>query len=78
MALKDAPKLGSANLSGKLKHLLAILKRDPFEPPYEKLSGNLQGYYSRRINVKHRLVYRVDSQRKVIQVISVWSHYERG
>lgn len=77
-AFKDAPKLRSANLAGKLKGLLAIIKCNPFEPPYEKLSGNLQGYYSRRINVKHRLVYSVDDACKVIRVVSVWSHYERS
>ncbi|MEM8642964.1 MAG: Txe/YoeB family addiction module toxin [Cyanobacteria bacterium P01_G01_bin.54] len=76
-ALKDAPKLRSANLANKLKHLLDIIRRNPFEPPYENLSGNLQGYYSRRLNVKHRLVYSVDSKSKMIRVVSVWSHYER-
>lgn len=77
-ALKDAPKLRSANLAAKLKDLLAVIRQNPFEPPYEKLSGNLQGYYSRRLNIKHRLVYSVDSDRKLIRFVSVWSHYERS
>jgi len=42
--LKDAKKLQSANLDSNLKALLAILKQNPYEPPYEKLSGNLKGY----------------------------------
>lgn len=75
-ALKDAQKLQSANLAANVKHLLEILKQNPYEPPYEKLSGNLKGYYSRRINIKHRLVYSVDSATKTIRVVSVWSHYE--
>ncbi|MEL7067446.1 MAG: type II toxin-antitoxin system YoeB family toxin [Cyanobacteria bacterium J06581_3] len=38
--------------------------------------GNLQGYYSRRINIKHRLVYSVNSKEKIVKIVSVWSHYE--
>lgn len=48
--LKDAKKLRSANLEGNLRSLLDSLRRNPYEPPYDKLSGNLQGYYSRRIH----------------------------
>ena len=73
--LKDAKKLRSANLTFKFSRLIKILKQDPYQPPYEKLSGNLQGYYSRRINIKHRLVYSIDESSKVIRVVSVWSHY---
>jgi toxin YoeB len=75
-ALKDAAKLKSANLDQNVKQLLAVLNQNPFEPPYEKLSGNLKGYYSRRINIKHRLVYAVDQATQTIRVVSVWSHYE--
>ena len=75
-ALKDAKKLRSANLEANVRSLLDILRRNPYEPPYEKLSGNLEGYYSRRINIKHRLVYSVDNETKIIRVVSVWSHYE--
>lgn len=75
-ALKDAKKLKSVNLEKKVKELLEILKSNPYQPPYEKLSGNLKGYYSRRINIKHRLVYSVNDETKTVRVVSVWSHYE--
>ncbi len=75
-ALKDAKKVRAANLDRNLRQLLEELEQDPYAPPYEKLSGNLKGYYSRRINIKHRLVYKVDDADKSIRVISVWSHYE--
>jgi Txe/YoeB family toxin of toxin-antitoxin system len=75
-ALKDAKNLKSANLAENVKNLLEILKQNPYQPPYEKLSGNLKGYYSRRINIKHRLVYSVDDLTKTIKIVSVWSHYE--
>lgn len=74
--IKEAKKLKSANLDSNLKSLLEILKRNPYEPPYEKLSGNLKGYCSRRINIKHRLVYSVNEETKTVRVVSVWSHYE--
>lgn len=36
-------------------------RKNPFEnlPSYEKLVGNMDGLYSRRINIQHRLVYQV-------------------
>ena len=75
-ALKDTKKLKSANLVSNVRSLLDILRQNPYERPYEKLSGNLQGYYSRRINIIHRLVYSVNNETKTIRVVSVWSHYE--
>ncbi|AUC61842.1 toxin-antitoxin system Txe family toxin component [Cyanobacterium sp. HL-69] len=74
--LKDVKKIKSANLENNLKKLLEILKSNPYQLPYEKLSGNLKGYYSRRINIKHRLVYRIEEENKLIKVVSIWSHYE--
>ncbi|VEP13984.1 conserved hypothetical protein [Hyella patelloides LEGE 07179] len=73
-ALKDVKKLRSANLTSNVNQLIEILKQNSYQPPYEKLSGNLQGYYSRRINIKHRLVYSIDEENKTIKVVSVWSH----
>jgi len=77
LALKDAKKLSSVNLDKKAKELIEILKKDPFKnpPPYEKLVGNLNGSYSRRINIQHRLVYEVREDNKVIRISRMWSHY---
>jgi len=44
-------------------------------PPYEKLVGDLEGAYSRRINIQHRLVYQVIDELKTVKVIRMWSHY---
>ncbi|MBL1209913.1 Txe/YoeB family addiction module toxin [Geminocystis sp. GBBB08] len=74
--VKDTKKLKSANLETNIKNLIQILKSNPYQLPYEKLSGNLKGYYSRRINIKHRLVYSVNDETKTIKVVSIWSHYE--
>jgi toxin YoeB len=77
LALKDAKKLSSTNLSEKAKVLIEILKKNPFEnpPPYEKLVGNLIGIYSRRINIQHRLVYEVREEDKIVRIHRMWSHY---
>lgn len=60
-AAKDVPKLKSAHLDEKAKALIEIIRVDPFQnpPPYEKLVGDLNGAYSRRINIQHCLVYQV-------------------
>lgn len=78
-AEKDKPKLKAAGLEKKAKSLLVLLSENPFQAPpsYEKLVGDLNGYYSRRVNIQHRLVYRVDSQKNIVIVHSMWSHYER-
>ncbi len=77
LALKDAKKLTSANLDKKAKELIEMIRKDPFQspPPYEKLVGNLNGSYSRRINIQHRLVYEVREDDKVIRISRMWSHY---
>ena len=77
-AAKDIPKLKSAHLDGKVKALIALIKETPYHtpPPYEKLVGDLSGYCSRRLNIKHRLVYRVYEEEKTIKIISMWTHHE--
>ena len=77
-AQKDAKKLSSANLKDKAKHLINIIKENPYQnpPPYEKLIGDLSGSYSRRINIQHRLVYQVYEKEKTIKVIRLWTHYD--
>lgn len=77
-ALKDAKKLSAAGLKSKAQELLEILESDPFHnpPPYEKLVGDLDGAYSRRINIQHRLVYEVFKKERVVRVLRMWTHYE--
>lgn len=77
-ALKDAKKLVAAGLKGKAQELLEVLASDPFQnpPPYEQLVGDLEGAYSRRINIKHRLVYEVFKKERTVRVLRMWTHYE--
>ena len=81
---KDKKLLKGAGLEKKTKFLLA---EDPFKnpPAYESLLGNLSGFYSRRINIQHRLVYTVYAEQLmennvsyegIVQVARMWTHYE--
>ena len=77
LAVKDAKKLASAGLKPKAQKLLEVLSENPFQnpPPYEKLTGDLTGFYSRRINIQHRLVYQVLEKEKIVKILRLWSHY---
>ncbi len=77
-AVNDIEKLKSANLVSKAKERIELVRLNPFRnpTPYEKLVGNLNGLYSRRINIKHRFVYQVLEAENTIKILSMWSHYE--
>ena len=78
-SIKDIEKLKGANLNKKVLALIEIIKNNPFQTPpsYEKLVGDLQGLYSRRINIKHRLVYQILENVQTVKIISMWTHYEK-
>ena len=77
-ATKDIAFLKQARLAAKAKKLVEIVKADPYQtpPPYEKLTGDLKGMYSRRINIQHRFVYEVLEERHTVKIIRMWKHYE--
>ncbi|MTK07159.1 MAG: Txe/YoeB family addiction module toxin [Hungatella sp.] len=77
-AINDIPKLKMAKLENKTKALIDLIRNNPNKTPpsYEKLLGDLQGVYSRRINIKHRLVYEVYEDARVVKIISLWSYYD--
>jgi toxin YoeB len=77
-AIKDSKKIIESKLSNKVKALISIVEKDPFQnpPPYEKLLGDLAGSYSRRINIQHRLVYDVFQKEKIVRILRMWTHYE--
>lgn len=71
-------RLASAGLKEKAAELLQVIGEDPFKtpPPCEKLVGDLYGAYSRRINIKHRLVYQVYENERLVKILRLWTHYE--
>lgn len=77
-AQKDKKKiLQYPSLKKNVDNLLEILRENPFQnpPTYEKLSGSLNMFYSRRINSQHRLVYMVYKEKKIVEIVSMWTHY---
>ena len=78
-AQKDKDKIKQyPALVKNVKNLLEVIESNPYQnpPPYEKLVGDLQMLYSRRINSKHRLVYMVYEEEKTVKIVSMWTHYE--
>ncbi|MER8092324.1 Txe/YoeB family addiction module toxin [Streptomyces goshikiensis] len=59
----------------RITRLIGEIQRDPFtgigKP--EPLKGELTGYWSRRIDDEHRLVYRADD--KEVKVLKARYHY---
>ena len=53
--------MAASELRPHVERLLQVLREDPYRsrPPFEKLVGDLAGAFSRRINIRHRLVYQV-------------------
>ena len=77
-ALKDAKKLASSDLKRKAEELLRLIAADPYRnpPSFEKLVGDLDGAYSRRLNIQHRLVYEIFVEEKIVRILRMWTHYE--
>lgn len=86
-AVKDLEKLKQAGISQKAKILVDMILQNPYQNPprYEKLVGKLDGVYSRRINLQHRLVYQIYEKpfeengvryEGVVKIIRMWTHYE--
>ena len=77
-AQKDAKKIARSNLKKRTQELFSLLEQDPLQnpPQFEKLVGDLEGAYSRRINIQHRLVYQVLIEERIVKVLRMWTHYE--
>lgn len=86
-AARDIKNLKAAGLTDKAKNLIEVVRENPFKrsPDYEPLVGNLKGYFSRRINIQHRLVYQVYAEpitvdqityEGTVKIIRMWSHYD--
>lgn len=58
-AEKDKIKFKNSGLEKNCKNILILITKNPFcyPPSYKKLSGDLNGLYSRRINRQHHIVY---------------------
>jgi toxin YoeB len=59
----------------RVVRLIGEIQRDPFNGigKPEPLKGNLSGYWSRRIDDEHRIVYRADN--KEVKILKARYHY---
>jgi toxin YoeB len=62
--------------AAKILELLRNISLDPFkgEGKPEPLKGNFKGFWSRRINKEHRLIYKCDDT--TIYVVKCRGHYD--
>ncbi len=60
----------------KIYKLLDSCAKTPFDGigQPEPLKANYSGYWSRRVNLEHRIVYKVEDKR--IVVFSLYGHYQ--
>jgi len=60
----------------RINQLIKDIKRSPFDGigKPEPLKDNLSGFWSRRIDEEHRLVYMVEEE--VISIIACRDHYD--
>ena len=81
-AQKDLAELKRSHLGDKAENILKLLSEDPFRnpPPFEKLSGEMKGWYSRRLNSTHRVLYIVEPSEDpkyegMVSVARMRTHY---
>lgn len=74
-ALKDIEHL-SPKLKKKLREILINrIAVDPYSG--KRLVGDLSGYWSVRLNLRDRIVYKVDEDQRVVYILRARSHYEQ-
>ncbi len=66
---------GQWSILKRIEHLISSIEKDPCRGigKPEKLKHQLAGFWSRRINVKHRLVYEL--RPNAIYILSLRGHY---
>lgn len=74
--LKEYYKSGNKATIKKIGKILLELTENPFsgEGQPEELS-NYKGYWSRKINQKDRLIYRVEEEIVTVIIVSAMGHY---
>lgn len=68
-------KSGNKAITKKIFELIESIKETPFDGigKPEQLKHQLTGYWSRRINAEHRMVYKVIDQ--IVYITSLKGHY---
>lgn len=77
LAIKEYNEWFETNIriADRIKMLIREIEKDPFKGigKPEPLRGNWKGYWSRRIDLEHRLVYKVNDEQIII--VKCKGHY---
>ena len=76
--LKSHYQSGQKATIGRIERIFKELADDPYSGigDIKSLKGSLSGYFSRKINKKDRIVYRVNDDTVTAFVVSAIGHYE--
>lgn len=68
---------GNKSAIRKIEQIFLELSNTPYEGTGnpEALKYELTGYWSRRINKKDRIIYRVKEERVIVLIVSAIGHY---
>lgn len=74
----DLKRIKQSKLKEQFLDVVDVLRRDSYSATqsFEKLKPSLEGFYSRRLNRQHRVVYKVNEHEKSVEIYSAWTHYE--
>lgn len=70
-------KLGDKSIQKKIDRLLQELEEHPQtgSGQIEQLRYDLTGFWSRRINSEHRLLYQIDDEKRIVYIFKMKGHY---
>lgn len=70
-------KLGDKSIQKKIDRLLQELEEHPQtgSGQVEQLRYDLTGFWSRRINSEHRLLYQIDDEKRIVYIFKMKGHY---
>lgn len=76
--LKEWKKSGQIKTLRKIAALFEELQKHPATGTgqVEQLKGNLQGFWSRRIDKSARMIYTIEEETVQVLVVSIKGHYE--
>ena len=73
-------KSGNKAIMNKISELISNIQVNPYEGigKPEPLKHHLSGYWSRRINLEHRIIYQVidNDTIEILDILSLKGHYE--
>ena len=73
-------KSGNKNIIKKISELIKAIQSNPYEGigKPEELRYDLSGYWSRRIDEEHRIIYEIIDENTIdiLSIISLKGHYE--